>query len=204
MRNYLGGKCFKGFLTALSCLANGPRRDRQFHGRPRDSERRSALRNVIALWRKCRAAKWANLMPGTRPYRPVQQIHGLRPFFQHNPRGAFRASAANIGVHRGPPTASGNNRIGRHARIATNQVRRITASQTTVSGPFPLYVFANSIQYSGTLRASGRIAYRLKSPGSLANHPVLHTAIPLGMYRIPLMAVSRSALYICPSTQARL
>jgi hypothetical protein len=45
-------------------------------------------------------------MPGTRSHRPMQQIHGLRPFFQNNARRAFRASAAKIRVHHMPPKES--------------------------------------------------------------------------------------------------
>jgi len=117
MRIYLGGNSSKSVSTTSGCLAHSSGRDRQFHGRHGDSEWRPGFRYVIAFWRKCRAAERTNLMPGPRSYRPMQQIHGLRPFFQYNPRGAFRASAANIGVHRRPPTVSGNNRIGWHALI---------------------------------------------------------------------------------------
>jgi hypothetical protein len=134
VRNYSGGSSFTTLLTSSRCLTNGSRRNVHFHGRPGYIEWRSAFGYVIAFRRKCRAAKWANLMPRARANRSVPQEHRVRPFFQYNPRGAFRASAAKIRVHRRPPAASGNNRIVRHALIATNEVRRITASQKAYPG----------------------------------------------------------------------
>jgi len=74
-----------------------------FDGAPGYSQRRAAFRHVVAFRCKCRFAKRTSLLPGTRPQRPMQQIHGLRPFFQHNACGAFRASAAKIRVHHMPP-----------------------------------------------------------------------------------------------------
>lgn len=118
VRIYFGGNSFKSVSTTSRCLTNSTRRCLKFRGGHRDSEWRPAFGYVISVRSKCLAAKWANQVPGARPYRPMQQIHGLRPFFQDNPRGAFRASAANIGVHHRPPTVSGNYRSGRHALIA--------------------------------------------------------------------------------------
>ena len=118
VRIYFGGNSFKSVSTTSRCLTNSTRRCLQFRGGHRDSEWRPAFSYVISVRSKCLAAKWANQMPGARPYRPMQQIHGLRPFFQDNPCCAFRASAANIGVHHRPPTISGNNRSGWRALIA--------------------------------------------------------------------------------------
>src|SRR5271154_1943722 len=103
-------------------------------------------------------------MPRARPRRAMEQIHGLRPLFQHNARGAFGAAATKIGVHRKPPRVSGNKRR-RADRTAMNETRRMPVLPASASAPSPLYVFADSIQYSGTPRGGRVISYELKPCG---------------------------------------
>src|SRR5580658_1530132 len=115
------GKTFRSLATASRRLGERLQRVPHFDRLPGYSEWRAAFGHVIAFRRKCRFAKWTSLLPGTRPHRPVQQIHGLRPFFQHNARGTFGASAAKVRIHHMPPRiiaeksalcARGRNEIG--------------------------------------------------------------------------------------------
>jgi hypothetical protein len=95
-------------------------------------------------------------MSRARPRRSVQQIHRFGPFFQHNPRSAFRAPAAKIRVHRKPP---GYLTTGGGARTALNETRRLTAPPANSFSPSPLYGFADSVQYSGIPREGRAISY---------------------------------------------
>jgi hypothetical protein len=150
------GKTFRSLATASRSLGERLHRVLYFDRAPGYSQRRSAFRHVIALRCKCGFAKWTSLIPGTWPHRPMQQIHGLGPFFQYNARGAFRTAAAKIGVHRKPPRYPARNGGG---IAAMNETRRLPASPASASAPSPLYVFADSIQYSGTLRERHASSY---------------------------------------------
>src|ERR1700722_9449756 len=132
-RIYIEGEFFTNFSTASRCLAQRAQRVPHFHGASRYGKWRTAFRHVITFRRKCRAAKRTDLMPGPRPHGPMQQVHGLRPFLQYNPRGAFRTSAAKIGVHRRPPRYPAI--IGGHALIPTNKMGRLPGSLESASAP---------------------------------------------------------------------
>jgi hypothetical protein len=132
-RIYCSGKCFRSFSTSSRCLAQRAQRVPHFHGATGYREWRSAFRDVVSFRCERRVAKWAHLIPRARPHRSMQQIHGLRPFFQYNPRSAFRASAAKIRVHRKPPRVSGDERG--PALSATKKAGRLPRSKESASEP---------------------------------------------------------------------
>jgi hypothetical protein len=109
----------------------------------------------------------------------MQQIHGLRPLFQYDSRGAFRASAAKIGVHRKPPSASRNNRRLRSHCYKENRASAQFAAERIGAVPTLRFGGFCSIQWNtygevGDYRASKS----LWIPGSRL---LLRTAIPFGI-----------------------
>ena len=130
-RIYFRGEYFTNFSTSSRCLAQRAQRVPHFHGATGYREWCSAFRHVVSFRCECRIAKWAHLIPRARPHRSMQQIHGLRPFFQYDPRGAFRASAAKIRVHRKPPRVSGDKRG--PALSATKKAGRLPRSKESAS-----------------------------------------------------------------------
>src|SRR5580698_7203027 len=157
--DYICGKYFKSCSTASRSLVERARTVLHIQGAPRNRKGSSAFGYIISIRREGGVAKRAPLMARMRPHRPVQQIHGLGPFFQHNPRGAFCAPAAKIRVHRRPPrTKEYSVTIGGRALVGVNETSQFRVCQRATIAPVPLYVFAKSIQYSGNPRSWRAIA----------------------------------------------